>query len=83
MEFFLTQFGIAFITIYLRASQTHNVIKGSYLGATITGGLMSIANVAFIGLIAHDPWNSIIPATLGGVLGVNLSINHNIKKDNK
>ena len=70
MPFFITQFLIAFVTIFLRGVQTHNVIAFNYKGATITSAAMSVANVAFVGLIAHDPWGSLVPASIGSVLGV-------------
>lgn len=72
--FFMVQFLITLITIFLRGVQTHNIIHGSYKGAAITSFLMSISNVAFIGLIAYDPVGSFIPASLGGVCGVLLSM---------
>lgn len=70
MLFFLTQFFIAFITIYLRGIQTQNVVNGDYRGAFITSLGMGISNVMFIGLIASDPWASYIPASLGASLGI-------------
>lgn len=72
--FFVTQFFVSFITIFLRGLQTQNVIHGNYKGAAITSLLMSISNVAFIGLIAVDPYASLIPTSIGSVLGVVLSM---------
>ena len=70
MLFFLTQFGITFVTIFLRGVQTHNVMSFNYKGAAITSVAMAATNVAFVGLIAHDPWGSVVPVTIGAVLGI-------------
>ena len=72
--FFITQFGITFIAIFLKANQTHNVINFDYKGAAFTSALMSISNVVFIGLAAHDPVASILPVALGSILGVLVSM---------
>lgn len=69
-SFFLTQFGITYVTIFLRGVQTQNVVGGNYLGAFITSFGMAIANVAFIGLVASDPWASLVPASIGASLGI-------------
>lgn len=74
MIFFAVQFSISFISIFLRAVQTQNVVHGNYIGATVTSFGMSAANVAFIGLAAHDPYATVIPSSLGGALGVNLAM---------
>lgn len=70
MLFFLLQFGITFVTIFLRGVQTHNVINFNYKGAAITSVAMAVTNVAFIGLVAHDPLSSLIPVAIGAVLGI-------------
>ncbi|QKE60780.1 hypothetical protein vBVhaSVHB1_93 [Vibrio phage vB_VhaS-VHB1] len=74
MIFFLTQFSIAFVTIFLRGVQTQNVVQGNYKGAFITSIGMSVANVAFIGMVAVDPWASFVPVALGAATGITSSM---------
>lgn len=70
MAFFITQFIVAFVTIFLRGLQTHNVIRGEYKQAAATSIAMSICNVVTIGLIASNPWDSLVPVAMGSVMGV-------------
>lgn len=70
MLFFITQFVIAFVNVYLKGIQTQNIVTGDYKSAFITSLGMGASNVLFIGLIASDPWASYIPVSLGASLGV-------------
>lgn len=74
MIFFFTQLFMSFISIFLRGLQTQNIVEGNYKMAVLTSVGMTIAQVAFIGLIAADPWASLIPTAIGGSLGVSYSM---------
>ena len=77
MTFFLIQFSISFITIFLRGVQTFNVIHHNYKGAALTSVGMSLTYVMTIGLVASDPWGSLIPVSLGSVTGVLTAMKRN------
>lgn len=83
MLFFATQFIVSYVTIYLRGVQTQNVVAGNYKGAAITSVGMSISNIAFIGLVASDPYSSILPASLGSMLGVLSAMYYKRKRGSK
>lgn len=68
--FFLVQFGIAFFNVCVHGLQTANVINGFYVKAGFTSLLMSVGQVATIGLVASNPWDSLVPVALGGCLGI-------------
>lgn len=70
MTFFITQFCIAFFNVLLHGLQTQNVVKGNYVHAGLTSLLMSVGQVATIGLVASNPWDSLVPVSLGGCLGI-------------
>lgn len=74
MTVILGQFVVSFVTIFLRGLQTQNIINGEYKWAAITSCLMSVCNVAFIGMVVVDPWKSLVPSAIGGTLGVLLSM---------
>lgn len=66
----LTQLVVSFLTVFLRGVQTQNVVQGEYKAAALTSCLMTICNVAFIGLVVADPWVSLPPSMLGSTAGV-------------
>lgn len=70
----VSQFFVSWVTILLRGIQTQNVVNGEIKSALFTSVLMSICNVAFIGLVALDPWASLLPSAAGGALGVYMAI---------
>lgn len=65
---------VSFLTIFLRGVQTQNVVHGEYRMAAVTSCLMSVCNVAFIGLVVADPWVSLLPSMIGGTAGVLLAM---------
>ena len=68
--FFAVQFAIAFFNVCVHGLQTQNVVKGLYVKAGFTSLLMSVGQVTTIGLVASNPWDSLIPVSLGGCLGI-------------
>lgn len=70
MTFFITQFLVAYFNVLVRGLQTANVVHGQYKQAALMSLLMSVGQVATIGLVASNPWDSIVPVSLGGMLGV-------------
>lgn len=68
------QLVVSFFTIFLRGIQTQNVVQGEYRMAALTSCLMSVCNVAFIGLVIADPWVSLLPSMVGGTAGVLLAM---------
>lgn len=70
MTFFLTNFFVAFFNVLLHGLQTQNVVRGLYKQAAVTSLLMSVGQVATIGLVASDPYASFVPVALGGCLGI-------------
>lgn len=71
---------VSFFTIFLRGIQTQNVVHGEYKMAAITSCLMSLCNVAFIGMVVADPWVSLLPSMVGGTAGVLLAMKLKRKK---
>lgn len=70
MIFFIIQFCVAFFNVFVHGLQTQNVVRGDYKQAAATSLLMSIGQVATIGLVASDPIASFVPVAAGGCLGI-------------
>lgn len=74
IEIIIGQLVVSFFTIFLRGIQTQNVVRGEYKMAAVTSCLMSLCNVAFIGMVVTDPWVSLVPSMIGGTAGVLLAM---------